>query len=36
MVIAVPSVVAIEPAERRIVVPSLVGVDLDFLRSLFD
>lgn len=36
VVIAVPSVVAIEPANRRIVVPSVAGVDLDFLRSLFD
>jgi len=35
-VVAVPSVVPIEPAERRIVIPTLVGIDLPFLRSLFD
>ncbi|HWF42866.1 MAG TPA: HAD family phosphatase [Acidothermaceae bacterium] len=35
-VIAIPSVAPIEPAQRRIVRPSLVGLDLKFLRSLFD
>jgi HAD superfamily hydrolase (TIGR01509 family) len=35
-VIAVPSVAPIEPNDRRIVVPSIAGVDLAFLRSLFD
>jgi HAD superfamily hydrolase (TIGR01509 family) len=35
-VVAIPSVAPIEPAERRIVRPSLVGIDLAFLRSLFD
>jgi HAD superfamily hydrolase (TIGR01509 family) len=35
-VVAIPSVVPIEPGERRIVRPSLVGIDLNFLRSLFD
>jgi HAD superfamily hydrolase (TIGR01509 family) len=35
-VVAIPSVTAIEPAERRIVRPSLVGIDLPFLRSLFE
>lgn len=35
MVVAVPSVAPIEPAERRVVVPSLDGVDLAYLRSLF-
>jgi HAD superfamily hydrolase (TIGR01509 family) len=34
-VIAIPSVVPVEPAERRIVRESLVGIDLPFLRSLF-
>jgi len=35
VVVAVPSVVAIEPGERRVVRASVAGVDLDFLRSLF-
>jgi HAD superfamily hydrolase (TIGR01509 family) len=35
-VVAVPSVSPIQPTERRIVVPSIVGIDLAFLRSLFD
>jgi HAD superfamily hydrolase (TIGR01509 family) len=35
MVIAVPSVAAIEPAARRVVVSSLTQVDLAFVRSLF-
>jgi HAD superfamily hydrolase (TIGR01509 family) len=35
-VIAIPSVALIEPADRRIVRPSLVGIDLNFLRSLFE
>jgi len=35
-VVAIPSVAPIEPMHRRIVRPSLVGVDLAFLRSLFD
>ena len=35
MVVAVPSVVAIAAAERRVVVPSLEAVDLAFLRGLF-
>jgi len=35
VVIAVPSVTTIDPAERRVVVPSLDQVDLDFIRSLF-
>jgi HAD superfamily hydrolase (TIGR01509 family) len=35
VVIAVPSVTTIDPAERRVVVPSLDQVDLDFMRSLF-
>jgi len=35
VVIAVPSVTAIDPAERRVVVPSLDQVDLPFVRSLF-
>ena len=35
-VVAIPSVAPIEPAERRIVLPTLVGIDLPFLRSLFD
>jgi HAD superfamily hydrolase (TIGR01509 family) len=35
MVIAVPSVTAIDPAERRVVVESLEDVDLAFVRSLF-
>jgi len=35
-VVAIPSVASIEPAKRRIVRPSLVGIDLAFLRSLFD
>lgn len=34
-VVAVPSVVPIEPAERRVVVPSLEQVDLAFIASLF-
>jgi len=32
----VPGVAPIEPNERRIVVPSIAGLDLAFLRSLFD
>ena len=35
MVVAVPSVAAIAPAQRRVVVPSLEAVDLAFLRGLF-
>ncbi len=35
VVIAVPSVTDIDPAERRFVVPSLDQVDLPFVRSLF-
>jgi HAD superfamily hydrolase (TIGR01509 family) len=35
MVIAVPSVTSIDPAERRVVVPSLDRVDLAFIRALF-
>jgi HAD superfamily hydrolase (TIGR01509 family) len=35
-VVAIPSVAPIEPMQRRIIRPSLVGVDLAFLRSLFD
>jgi HAD superfamily hydrolase (TIGR01509 family) len=35
VVIAVPSVTAIDPAERRVVVPSLDQVDLPYVRSLF-
>lgn len=35
VVIAVPSVTAVDPAERRVVVPSLDDVDLAFARSLF-
>ena len=35
VVVAVPSVTAIEPAPRRVVVTSLDSVDLAFLRSLF-
>lgn len=35
-VVAVPSVAPIQPTERRIVVPSVAGIDLAFLRSLFD
>jgi HAD superfamily hydrolase (TIGR01509 family) len=35
-VVAIPSVAPIEPAARRIVRPSLVGIDLAYLRSLFD
>ncbi len=35
-VVAIPSVVPIESTERRIVRPSLVGIALEFLRSLFD
>jgi HAD superfamily hydrolase (TIGR01509 family) len=35
-VVAIPSVAPVEPAKRRIVRPSLVGIDLEFLRSLFD
>ncbi len=35
-VVAIPSVAAIEPTPRRVIRPSLVGVDLAFLRSLFD
>ncbi|HEX7105698.1 MAG TPA: HAD family phosphatase [Acidothermaceae bacterium] len=35
VVIAVPSVTSIDPAERRVVVPSLDHVDLPFVRSLF-
>jgi HAD superfamily hydrolase (TIGR01509 family) len=35
MVVAVPSVVSIEPADRRVVVRSLEEVDLDLVRSLF-
>jgi beta-phosphoglucomutase-like phosphatase (HAD superfamily) len=35
-VLAIPSVAPIEPTQRRIIKPSLVGVDLAFLRSLFD
>jgi HAD superfamily hydrolase (TIGR01509 family) len=36
VVIAVPSVTAIEPARRRVVVGSLSDVDLAYVRSLFD
>jgi HAD superfamily hydrolase (TIGR01509 family) len=36
MVVAVPSVTSIDPAQRRVVVPSVDQVDLAFLRSLFD
>jgi beta-phosphoglucomutase-like phosphatase (HAD superfamily) len=35
VVIAVPSVTAVDPAERRVVVPSLDQVDLPYVRSLF-
>lgn len=35
-VVAVPSVAPIQPNDRRIVVPSIAGVDLAFLRSLFE
>jgi HAD superfamily hydrolase (TIGR01509 family) len=35
-VVAIPSVAPIKPTDRRVVRPSLVGVDLAFLRSLFD
>jgi HAD superfamily hydrolase (TIGR01509 family) len=35
VVIAVPSVTAIDPAERRFIVPSLDQVDLSYVRSLF-
>jgi HAD superfamily hydrolase (TIGR01509 family) len=35
-VIAVPSVVAIEPADRCVVVASVAGLDLAFLRALFE
>jgi HAD superfamily hydrolase (TIGR01509 family) len=35
VVIAVPSVTDIDPAERRVVVPSLDQVNLPFVRSLF-
>jgi HAD superfamily hydrolase (TIGR01509 family) len=35
-VIAIPSVVAIEPTARRVVRNSVAGIDLAFLRSLFD
>jgi HAD superfamily hydrolase (TIGR01509 family) len=35
-VVAIPSVAPIEPTPRRVIRPSLVGVDLAFLRSLFD
>jgi HAD superfamily hydrolase (TIGR01509 family) len=35
-VVAIPSVAPIEPADRRVIRPSLVGVDLAYLRSLFD
>jgi HAD superfamily hydrolase (TIGR01509 family) len=35
MVVAVPSVTGIAAAERRVVVPSLEGVDLAYLRRLF-
>ncbi len=35
-VVAIPSVVPIEPGERRIVRRSLTEVDLPFLRSLFE
>ncbi len=34
-VIAVPSVAPIEPARRRVVVPSLHGIDLAFVRAAF-
>jgi len=35
-VVAIPSVVPIMPAARQVVRPSLVGIDLAFLRALFD
>lgn len=35
-VVAVPSVAPIQPNNRRIVVPSIAGIDLAFLRSLFE
>jgi HAD superfamily hydrolase (TIGR01509 family) len=35
-VVAVPSVVAIEPADRRVVVASVASIDLAFLRALFE
>ena len=35
-VVAIPSVTPIEPTERLVVRPSLVGIDLSFLRSLFE
>ena len=35
VVVAVPSITDIEPAERRFIVPSLDQVDLRFVRSLF-
>jgi HAD superfamily hydrolase (TIGR01509 family) len=35
-VVAIPSVVAIEPTARRVVRTSVADVDLAFLRSLFD
>jgi HAD superfamily hydrolase (TIGR01509 family) len=35
-VVAIPSVAPIDPADRLVVRPSLVGIDLPFLRSLFD
>ena len=35
-VVAIPSVAPIEPAERLIVLPTVVGIDLPFLRSLFE
>jgi len=34
-VVAVPSVAPITPNDRRVVVPSIAGIDLEFLRSLF-
>jgi HAD superfamily hydrolase (TIGR01509 family) len=35
-VVAVPSVAPIQPNDRRVVVPSIAGIDLAFLRSLFE
>ena len=35
-VVAVPSVAPIQPNDRRIVVSSIAGIDLAFLRSLFE
>jgi beta-phosphoglucomutase-like phosphatase (HAD superfamily) len=33
-VVAVPSLVAIEPADRRLVLPSMLDIDVELLRSL--